>query len=292
MKKKTNIRKKIVIAIILSALATIICLLCFLLFSKDSYLCLKDYYCFFQPIYSETAQERSINILDTKYDTEKLSSADCKELGLYFSILGAHKISAHYFSDAFYKTGDQSLLKDIAIEELALLKPIESLITIEKTTDNSVKNEYFHRVYGHILYSNDKYQEAYKAYNYCINGNSNKSVLTYSLLMAYLASLQFEGNNEIDFNKKYKDIDINDWPYAILLFFQDKISRKDLMDIIEKENHLIRLGESYFYLGEYYRIKGKQRKAKDHFKACISMRLDSYVEDGLAKLRLLQLIEQ
>lgn len=159
-----------------------------------------------------------------------------------------------YRSDAYFRLG----LFDHAIsdyEKLMELNPEDLYI-------------YFNR--GLAYFYNDKFKKAENDFEQCLELDSQDAQ---AMIWLYLSRERGGRTGELQLVAQSKNMKPRHWPHQIAFMLLDNLTPELLLEDTVNADPKVeteRLGEAYFFIGQYHIVRGQDFKAKENLQKCVA----------------------
>ncbi|MFX0200285.1 MAG: tetratricopeptide repeat protein [Candidatus Hodarchaeota archaeon] len=111
----------------------------------------------------------------------------------------------------------------------------------------------------------------------------------YRMLWLYIAQERAGKSGLHELSDNIKKADLGKWPGPVASILLEEISPQELLEKTKDKDQRVekqRQCEAYFYLGQYYLLKGDKEKAAQMFKLCLETKVTYYIEYTGAKVEL------
>ena len=158
-----------------------------------------------------------------------------------------------YRSDAYFRLG----LYDHAIadyEKLLELNPDDIYI-------------YFNR--GLAYFYNNNYEKAESDFEQCLELDSQDAQ---AMIWLYLTRQRDGRTGELQLVAQSKNMKPRHWPHQVVFMLLDNLAPELLLEDTTDPNPEVdreRLGEAYFFIGQYHLLRGQDFKARENFQKCV-----------------------
>jgi lipoprotein NlpI len=175
---------------------------------------------------------------------------------------------------------------DLGIVHLQLGNMDEALRLFDKAISLNVNNLHAYDSKGYVFFYSNRYDEALAAFRTSL---AMKPDDKYLFLWEFLAAERSGRSGRAALLTHLKGNTDKVWPSNLFKFFLGEIGPDSVTQNVGLSNFMTETQmkcEGYFYMGQYFILKGDRGNAEIYFRRAVDTRVTEYLEYGLAKKEL------
>jgi len=142
----------------------------------------------------------------------------------------------------------------------------------------SSKNKSIYNIRGSLSFFLGRFNDAVADYRYYLRLKPDDM---YRMIWLHLSQQYLDKNTKSDLDVYSKNLDLDVWPGALIRLYTEKVTAEEFLTAFNKNLENLEpqyLCEGFYYLGQYFLLKGDRKRAKLSFEQAVKSNAKQNIE--------------